>query len=147
MRQPPLDLLQVQHLMQDCLFVLIAANPKRTSPWADVDPETPWMKHLPSKKFVRTFLKRHRLVFRSSMPLNHGRAILKVEDLREWQDLTEAALFGDPDLAEMMEDGSRIFNQDETALCPGILSICPFVFHHLIIIILSRSEASEGSCS
>ena len=78
-----MDLLQVQHMMQDCLLVLIAANPQRNSPWADVDPETPWLKHLPTKKFVTTFLNCHRLVFRNSMPLNHGRAILKVEDFRQ----------------------------------------------------------------
>ena len=28
-----------------------------------------------------------------------------------------------------MEDGPRIFNQDETSLCPGMLSKYSFVFH------------------
>ena len=55
------------------------------------------------------------------MPLNHGRAILTVDDLQEWQNLTENALFSDPVTAEIMRgDGSRIFNQDETSLCPGV---------------------------
>ena len=46
-------------------------------------PEKPWMQHLPTQRFVRTFLKRNHIVWRSSMPLNQGRAILRVEDLRE----------------------------------------------------------------
>ena len=117
-----LDILQVQCLMQDLLIAAIASNPARKSGWDQVDPESPWLQHLPTKSFVRNFLKRNQIVWRSSMPLNQGRAILNVQDLREWQDSTEAFLFSDPDLAEVMQDGSRIFNQDETPLCPGILS-------------------------
>ena len=54
------------------------------------------------------------------MPLNHGRAILTVDDLVEWQNLIEKSLFEDPELAEAMQDPRRVYNQDETALCPGV---------------------------
>ena len=94
-----LDILQVQCLMQDLLIAAIASNPARKSGWDQVDPESPWLQHLPPKTFVRNFLKRNQIVWRSSMPLNQGRAILNVQDLREWQDSTEAFLFSDPDLA------------------------------------------------
>ena len=43
--------------------------------------------------------------------MNQGRAILTVQDLREWQNSTETALFSDPVLAEVMKDPRRIFNQ------------------------------------
>ena len=54
------------------------------------------------------------------MPLNHGRAILTVDDLVEWQNLMEKSLFEDPELAEAMQDPRRVYNQDETALSPGV---------------------------
>ena len=97
--------------MKDLLLEFIKANPMRTTPWAEVDPESPHLQHLPTDKFVRTFLARHKLVYRRSMPLNQGRAILTEQDLREWQNSTETALFSDPVLAEVMQDPRRIFNQ------------------------------------
>ena len=96
-------------------------DPSRTTPWDTLDEENPHLQYLPTDKFVRTFLKRNKIVQRRSMPLNLGRAILTVDDLREWQNYTEEALFSDPEIAEIMRgDGSRIFNQDETSLCPGV---------------------------
>ena len=106
--------------MKDILVACMKANPARTNPWATLDPQNPHLQHLPTDKFVRTFLARHNLVYRRSMPLNQGRAILTVADLREWQELTERALMDDPVLAEVMKDPRRIFNQDETPLCPGV---------------------------
>ena len=106
--------------MKDILLELIKANPNRTSPWAELDPENPHLQHFPSDKYVRSFLARHKLVYRRSMPLNQGRAILTVEDLREWQNSTELHLFSDPVTAEIMKDPRRIFNQDETPLSPGV---------------------------
>ena len=97
--------------MKEILLEVMKANPDRTSPWATLDPEKPHLQHLPTDKFVRTFLARHNLVYRRSMPLNQGRAILTVQDLREWQNSTETALFSDPVLAEVMKDPRRIFNQ------------------------------------
>ena len=46
------------------------------------------------------------------MPLNHGRAILTVADLEDWQHLMERALMEDPELAEAMLDPRRVFNQE-----------------------------------
>ena len=106
--------------MKECLLEMMKANPAKTTPWAKLDPEQPHLQHLPGVKYVRYFLARHKLVYRRSMPLNLGRAILTVEDLREWQNSTERALFSDPVTAAIMRDGSRIFNQDETPLSPGV---------------------------
>ena len=107
-------------MIKDCLLEAIAANPLRSSPWADQEPGNEHLVHLPPVQWVRRFLLRHRLVPRRSMPLNHGRAILTVDDLDEWQKLTEKALFEDPELAEAMQNPARVFNQDETSLCPGV---------------------------
>ena len=106
-------IIQVQYLMKDVLVACMKANPSRTNPWAelDPDPEMAHLQNLPTDKYVRTFLARHNLVMRRSMPLNQGRAILTVADLREWQDLTERALITDPVMAEIMRDPRRIFNQ------------------------------------
>ena len=97
--------------MKEILLEIMKANPERTTPWAEYDPENPHLQHLPTDRFVRIFLARHKLVMRRSMPLNQGRAILTVEDLREWQNSTETALFSDPVTAEIMKDPRRIFNQ------------------------------------
>ena len=106
--------------MKDCLEAKIAANPRRTSPWANQEPGNEALRHLPTDGFARRFLARHKLVMRRSMPLNHGRAILTVDDLVEWQNLIEKSLFEDPELAEAMQDPRGVYNQDETALCPGV---------------------------
>ena len=116
-----MDVMMVQFLMRDCIVAIKAADPSRTTPYDTLDPEQTHLQYLPNDQFVRTFLRRHNIVQRRSMPLNHSRAILTVDDLQEWQNLTENALFSDPVTAEIMRgDGSRIFNQDETSLCPGV---------------------------
>ena len=106
--------------MKEILLEMIKVNPMRTTRWAELDPENPHLQHLPTDRYVRIFMARHKLVMRRSMPLNQGRAILTVQDLREWQNSTETALFSDPVTAEIMNDPSRVFNQDETPLCPGV---------------------------
>ena len=111
--------MQVQHLIQDLLIELIASNPSRTSPWANLDPETPELHHLPTVGYVKHFLKRHNLVYRRSMPLTNRRQMQDPKDLEEWSQLTDEALFSDPDLAAAMEDPSRVFNMDEKPLTAG----------------------------
>ena len=114
-----LDINQLQYLMQALLIAAIEANPQRTSPWSQFPPDKPELQHLPTKRYVRSFLERHRLKPRRSMPLNKGRAVLTVTDLRNWQRDTALRLLVDPELAAAMADPARVFNQDETSLCPG----------------------------
>ena len=99
-------IIQVQYLMKDVLVACMKANPSRTNPWAelDPDPEMAHLQNLPTDKYVKTFWARHNLVMRRSIPLNQGRAIQTVADLREWQDLTERALIMDPVMAEIMRE-------------------------------------------
>ena len=105
--------------MQDSLIAMIASNPARTSPWAEVEPGEEHLRHLPTENYVRYFLKRKGLVYRRSMPLSLRRAMQDPEDLAEWSKLTEEALFGDPVTAEAMRDPSRVFNMDEKPLTAG----------------------------
>ena len=53
------------------------------------------------------------------MPLSLRRAMQSPEDLAKWQQLTEEALFSDPELAAAMQDPSRVFNMDEKPITPG----------------------------
>ena len=75
--------------------------------------------HLPTEKYVRGFLKRHKLTYRSTMSIHKGRAIVDPRTLDSWFDLTKERLLNDPELAECWKDPRRIFNQDETSLCVG----------------------------
>ena len=45
-----------------------------------------------------------------------GRQVLTRSDLQLWQKDAEQHLFSKPELAEAMQDPTRIFNQDETAV-------------------------------
>ena len=98
---------------------MIASNPARSSPWAEVGPDEEHLRHLPTESYVRYFLKRKGLVYRRSMALSLRRSMQDPEDLAEWSKLTEEALFGDPATAEAMRDPSRVFNMDEKPLTAG----------------------------
>ena len=107
-----LTLHQVQDVMQEILLEAIKVNPTRTTNWAD-------NMHLPTEKYVRGFLKRHNLTYRSTMSIHKGRAIVDPSTVDSWFDLTKERLLNDPELAECWKDPRRIFNQDETSLCVG----------------------------
>ena len=59
---------KVQDVMQEMIMEAKKVNPARTSPWAEKDSP-----HLPTEAYVRSFLKRHRLSFRSTMSIHKGK--------------------------------------------------------------------------
>ena len=100
-----LDLYQVQDLIQELLMGVVDANPERYVPWGD-NPDSPYR---PSECWVRRFLKRHNLKYRSSMHINNARAHVTREEVELWfEDVRQ--ILSDPELAEAMADPSRVFN-------------------------------------
>ena len=101
-----LDLYQVQDLIQELLMGVVDANPERYVPWGD-NPDSPYR---PPDKWVRRFLKRHNLKYRSSMHINDARARVTREELELWFEDVREILSSDPELVEAMADPSRVFN-------------------------------------
>ena len=101
-----LDLYQVQDLIQELLMGVVDANPERYVPWGD-NPESPYR---PPEAWVRRFLKRQNLKYRSSMHINGARARISREEVELWFEDIRQILFSDPELTEAMADPSRVFN-------------------------------------
>ena len=100
-----LDLHQVQDLIQELLMGAVDANPERFVPWADT--ESPYR---PPENWVRRFLTRNNLKYRSSMHINGARARVTREEVELWFEDVRQILFSDPELAEAAEDSSRSWN-------------------------------------
>ena len=114
-----LDLHQVQDLVQELLMAVVDANPERYVLWGD-NPDSPYR---PPEPWVRRFLQRHKLKYRSSMHINGARARVTREELELWFEDIKQILSSDPELVEAMSDPSRVFNwvSDDT-----LTSICTF---------------------
>ena len=110
-----LDLDQMQDLIQELLLGVIDANPERYVPWGD-NGDSPYR---PPVQWVRRFLKRNNLKYRSSMNINGARACVTREELELWFEDVRQILTANPELIEAMADPSRQVNW---------VIICTFVF-------------------
>ena len=108
-----LDLYQVQDLIQELLMGVVDANPERYVPWGD-NHESPYR---PPEAWVRRFLKRKNLKYRSSMHINGARARISREEVELWFEDVRQILFSDPELTEAMADPSRVFNWVSVSVC------------------------------
>ena len=70
--------------MQEMIMEAKKVNPARTSPWAEKDSP-----HLPTVGYVRCFLKRHRLSFRSTMSIHKGKEESKLNPSLKILDVTK----------------------------------------------------------
>ena len=87
-------------------MTVVDANPERYVPWGD-DPDSPYR---PPEKWVRRFLTRNNLKYRSSMHINGARARVNKEEVELWFEDVRQILFSDPELVEAMADPSRVWN-------------------------------------
>ena len=110
-----LDLDQMQDLIQELLLGVVDANPERFVPWGD-NGDSPYR---PPVQWVRRFLKRNNLKYRSSMNINGARACVTREELELWFEDVRQILTANPELIEAMADPSRQVNW---------VIICTFVF-------------------
>ena len=108
-----LDLYQVQDLVQELLMGVVDANPERYVPWGE-NHESPYR---PPEAWVRRFLKRKNLKYRSSMHINGARARISREEVELWFEDVRQILFSDPELTEAMADPSRVFNWVSVSVC------------------------------
>ena len=74
----------------------VDANPERYVPWGD-NPDSPYR---PPEPWVRRFLQRHKLKYRSSMHINGARARVTREELELWFEDVREILSSDPELVE-----------------------------------------------
>ena len=114
-----LDLYQVQDLIQELLMGVVDANPERYVPWGD-NPDSPYR---PPDKWVRRFLRRQNLKYRSSMYINDARARVTREEVELWFEDVRQILSSDPELVEAMADPSRVFNWVSVSTLSVVFSI------------------------
>ena len=100
--------------MQELLSEVCRSNPDRK---ASI-PED-WDNFMPPKHFPYNFCMRNRLVLHRTMYLSEGRAKITVAKYQAWKAKLETIL-SRPDIAEIMKDPRRVFNNDETPLCAGV---------------------------
>ena len=102
----------LRSLLQTVLLAIHKAQPGRANIFEKEN-------FLPSKNFVQSFTKRHKLSTVKSKEISHGRKQLKAADIEEWFAITECKFFSDPELQEAIQDPSRVFNTDETGVRMG----------------------------
>ena len=101
-----LDFQQLSQVIHELALSLRSSNPHREFP-------STWEELIPPESYVRTFIRRNKLVLRSTMPLNLARAVLTVVDLKKWYDDLYNGFVSNPDFAECFKDVVRINPQSE----------------------------------
>ena len=96
------DSRRLADLIQECLQQVCKVNPDRKV-------ET-WQNNRPPHHFIHAFKKRHNLVYRATMELNHARAIVSREEIHLWFQDTAKALVNHPEYSDCFKDGRRILN-------------------------------------
>ena len=84
-----------------------------------------WDNFMPPKHFPYNFCTRNRLVLHRTMYLSEGRAKITVAKYQAWKDKLETIL-SRPDIAEIMKDPRRIFNNVSVFLLVTLVVILPF---------------------
>ena len=107
-----LDFHQLCSTIQELIGILRVANPDRKF-------STKWESDFPEVSYVRRFMKRHKLVLRSTMTLSTARAMLTPADLDNWYSDVNIKFFKNPKFSACFKDDKRIYNQDETPLTFG----------------------------
>ena len=106
------DWIQLQLLIQEVLLAVTTSNPERVTGYEKSG-------QLPNMSYVRRLSEKYNLSLRRTAEISKGRQILTEADLRLWQKDTVDYLWSKPELAEALQDPSRIFNQDETSVQIG----------------------------
>ena len=99
----------LQKLVQEILIAATTSNTDRVTGYEAQG-------HMPNTSWVRRFADRNNLTLRATMEISKGRQICSAADMDKWFKDIEELLLDDPNLAPCLEDPSRVFNQDETAV-------------------------------
>ena len=131
------DWIQLQLCIQEVLLAVTTSNPERVTGYEKSG-------QLPNMSYVRRLSEKYNLSLRRTAEISKGRQILSEADLRLWQKDTVEYLWSKPELAEALQDPSRIFNQDETSVQIG--SSCKRILAEVGTISISSGSREKNHC-